>query len=71
MLTDKFTARVLGAVVLVMTVVIDVSCFLFVRPELRARPTYPLLVIVPSLPLVAFGAWLLWRASKLDSDDDD
>jgi hypothetical protein len=37
---------------------------------LRARPTYPLVVIVPSLPLAAFGAWLLWRASTLESDDD-
>jgi lipopolysaccharide export LptBFGC system permease protein LptF len=67
-LTDRFTARVLGGVVLVMTFLIDVGCFLFTRPEIRQRPTFPLVVLLPSLPLVALAVWLFRRSSKLKDD---
>lgn len=70
MLTDRFTARVLGAVVLVMTILIDVSCFLFTKPEISHRPTFPLVVLVPSLPLFALSYWLFRQAAKLKADDD-
>jgi hypothetical protein len=69
-ITDRFTARVLGALVLVITALIDVSCFLFTRPEVRVRPSFPLVVIVPSLPLVALGVYLLRKASRLKAEDD-
>jgi hypothetical protein len=70
-ITDRFTARVLGAVVLLMTLLIDISCFIFTRPELRHRPTFPLVVFVPSLPLLALGVYLLRHASRLESKDDE
>ena len=70
MITDRFTARVLGAVVLIMTFLIDVSCFLFTKPEIRSRPTFPLVVLVPSLPLVAVAYYLFRRAAKLKAEDD-
>jgi hypothetical protein len=70
MLTDRFTARVLGAIVLVMTVLIDVSCFIFTKPEVRMRPTFPLVVIVPSLPLLAASYWLFRRSAQLKAEDD-
>ncbi len=69
MLTDAFTAKVLGAVVLVMTLLIDVSCFMFTKPEISHRPTFPLVVLVPSLPLFALSFWLFRKAGKLKSDD--
>jgi hypothetical protein len=69
-ITDRFTAKVLGALVLVMTFLIDVSCFIFTKPEIRSRPTFPLVVIVPSLPIVALGVYLLWRANRLKAEDD-
>ena len=70
MITDRFTARVLGAVVLIMTFLIDVSCFLFTKPEIRSRPTFPLVVLLPSLPLVAVAYYLFRRAAKLKAEDD-
>ena len=70
MLTDRFTARVLGAVVLVMTVLIDISCFLFTKPEISHRPTFPLVVILPSLPLFGLAVWLFRRAEQLKPGDD-
>jgi hypothetical protein len=69
-LSDRFTARVLGAVVLVMTLLIDASCFMFTSPEIRQRPTFPLVVLVPSLPLFAFSFWLFRRASGLKDAGD-
>lgn len=69
MITDRFTARVIGALVIVMTVLIDVSCFIFSRPELRARASFPLVILVPSLPLFAYGIYLLRRASQLKEED--
>lgn len=70
MLTDRFTARVLGAVVLVMTLLIDISCFIFTKPEISHRPTFPLVVLIPSLPLIGVSIWLFRRASQLKVEDD-
>jgi lipopolysaccharide export LptBFGC system permease protein LptF len=69
-LTDRFTARVLGAIVLIMTVLIDVSCFIFTKPEIRGRATFPLVVLVPSLPLFAASFWLFRRAARLKVEED-
>lgn len=62
---DPFTARVVGAVIFVLVALIDVSCFLFTRPEISHRPTFPLVVLLPSLPLVALGAYLFRRAARM------
>ncbi|HVJ93546.1 MAG TPA: hypothetical protein VM580_27280 [Labilithrix sp.] len=70
MLNDRSTARVLGAIVLAMTLIIDVSCFIFTKPEISHRPTFPLVVIVPSLPLFAVSFWLFRRATRLEPGDD-
>jgi hypothetical protein len=64
-ITDRFTARVLGAVVLVMTLLIDIGCFLFTNPEIRHRASFPVVVIVPSLPLVALAIYFFRRADQL------
>ncbi|MBN9166580.1 MAG: hypothetical protein BGO98_43775 [Myxococcales bacterium 68-20] len=70
MLTDRFTAQVLGAIVLVMTILIDVSCFIFTKPEISHRPTFPLVVLIPSLPLFAVSFWLFRRAARLKVEED-
>ncbi len=66
MITDRFTARVLATTVFVLGVLIDLSMFLFVNPEVRARPGFPLLVLVPSLPIFVVGLVLWRRGSKLE-----
>jgi hypothetical protein len=67
-LTDRFTARVLGAVVLLLGALVDISMFIFVKPEVRDKPEFPLLVLLPSLPILALGVFLFWRASKLKDE---
>lgn len=69
-ITDRATARILGAVVLIMTFLIDVSCFIFTKPEISHRATFPLVVLVPSLPLIGFAVYLFRRASKLKVEED-
>lgn len=65
MLNDRFTARVLGATILLLGVVIDVSMFVFAKPEVRAKPEFPVLVLVPSLPIFVVGALVFRRGAKL------
>jgi hypothetical protein len=69
-LSDRFTAKVLGCLALVFVFIIDVSCFIFAKPELRARPGFAAIIVVPSLPIIAFGIWLLRRANKLKDAGD-
>lgn len=63
MLTDRFTAQVLGGLTLVMTVLIDISCFMFTKPEISHRPTFPLLILGLSLPMLG-AAWFFFRRAK-------
>jgi hypothetical protein len=69
-ITDRFTARVIGTLVLILTFLIDVSCFIFTKAEISHRPTFPLVVILPSLPIVAFAVYLLRRSYRLKVEDD-
>jgi hypothetical protein len=68
-ITDRFTARVLGAVVLLMTFGIVVGGFFFTKPEIRHQATFPLVVLLPSLPLVALGIYLFRKAARLPADE--
>jgi hypothetical protein len=70
-ITDRFTAKVLGAIVLLMTFLIDISCFIFTKPEVSHRASFALVVLVPSLPLVAIAVYLFRRAAHLKPDSDD
>jgi hypothetical protein len=64
-ITDRFTARVLGMLVLAFALIIDVSCFVLSRPETRAKPGFFFVVVIFTIPLFAIGAYLLRRASRL------
>jgi len=65
MITDRLTARVLGLLLLILPFLVDLSCIMFARPDLRARPTFALVVVAPSLPLFALGTYLLRRATRM------
>jgi hypothetical protein len=65
MLTDRFTARVLGGITLAMTVIIDASMFVFTKPEISHKPTFPLLILVLSLPMLGAAAYCFRRAKTL------
>ncbi len=71
MITDRMTARVLGLLVLILTFLIDVSCFIFARPETRQNPRFMLIVVVTSLPLFAIGLMLLNKASRMKEDGEE
>lgn len=70
MITDRMTAKVLGLVVILITFLIDTSCFMFARPEART-PRFATVVIVPSLPLFAIGLLLLRKASKMKDEPEE
>ncbi len=70
MITDRMTAKVLGLLVLVMTLLIDTSCFIFARPETRQSARFAVVVAITSVPLLLVGALLLRKAKGMAEDDD-
>ena len=68
MITDRMTARILGYLVILMTFLIDSSCWIFARPETRANPRFAVVVVIMSLPLFLVGALFLRRASTMKED---
>lgn len=70
MITDRLTAKVIGLLIILLAMLIDVSCFIFVKPEVRAKPGFAAIVIVPSLPFFVAGLVLLRRAGRLKEDED-
>ncbi len=70
MITDRLTARVLGMLLLLLPFIIDMSCLMYAKPELRMRPGFLAVVILPSLPIFAFGAILLRRASRMKEEEE-
>jgi hypothetical protein len=71
MITDRTTAKILGLVVLVLSVLVVVTCFLFARPETRQSPRFSVVVIVTSLPMFAASALLFLKASRMKEDEPD
>ncbi len=68
MITDRMTAMVLGYVVFVMTALIDMSCFIFARPETRSSPRFAVVVLVTSLPLIIAGALLVRKGASMKKE---
>lgn len=71
MITDRTTAKVLGLIVLVISLLIVASCFLFARPETRQNPRFPVAVMVSSLPMFLASAALFIKASRMKEDGPD
>lgn len=71
MITDRTTAKVLGLIVLVLSLLIVATCFLFARPETRQNPRYPVVVVVASLPMFAISALLFLKASRMKEEEPD
>ncbi len=71
MLTDRVTAKVLGLLVVALTLLIDISCFIFARPETRQSPRFAVIVLVMSVPLFVISALLFRKASKLPDESEE
>ena len=71
MITDRMTARVLGVVVLLLALLIDVSCFLFARPETRQSPRFAVVVLVASVPMFLIGGLLLRKAARMKDEEEE
>lgn len=69
MITDRFTAKILGAVLVVFALLIDVSFFMFSTSEARGKPGFALVVLLPSLPFIVYGLYLFRRADRMKADD--
>lgn len=71
MINDRFTAKVLGLVTILFALLIDASFFMLSKPEAKAKPGFAFIIIIPSLPFIAGGVYLLRRAERMKSDEDD
>ena len=71
MITDRMTAMVLGYLVFAMTALLDMSCFIFARPETRSSPRFALVVAITSVPLLIAGALLVRKGASMKKDPDD
>lgn len=69
MIKDRFTAKVIGLVLVIFSLLIDASFFMFSKPEARQKPGFALIVILPSLPFIGLGLYLLRRADRLKDED--
>lgn len=70
MINDRFTAKVIGLVLIVFALLIDASFFMLSKPEQKAKPGFAFIIIIPSLPFVGFGAYLIRKADRMKSEDD-
>lgn len=71
MINDRFTAKVLGLVIILFTLLIDASFFMLSKPEAKAKPGFALIILVPSLPFVGIGLYLLRKGERMKADDDE
>ncbi len=73
MIKDRLTASVLGLVIIVFSVLIDVSILILTpKDSIRvSRGAFLLLTVVPSLPFILAGGWLLRKAKSLPDESDD
>ena len=71
MINDRFTAKVIGLVTILFALLIDASFFMLSKPEAKAKPGFALIVIVPSLPFIGFGIYLLRKAERMKQEDAD
>lgn len=70
MINDRFTAKVIGLVIILFALLIDASFFMLSKPEAKVKPGFALIVILPSLPFIGVGAYLLRRADRMKPEDD-
>jgi hypothetical protein len=70
LINDRFTAKVIGLVLILFALLIDASFFMLSAPEAKAKPGFALIVIVPSLPFIGIGVYLLRKAERLKQEDD-
>lgn len=70
MINDRFTAKVLGLVIILFALLIDASFFMLSKPEAKAKPGFAFIILVPSLPFIGFGVYLLRKAERLKEEDD-
>ncbi len=70
LVSDRRTAQILGALLLVLTVLIDASAFLFYPAEVRSSARFAVVVLVSSVPWFALGVYLLRRSARFASDED-
>jgi hypothetical protein len=70
LINDRFTAKVIGLVLIVFAILIDTSFFMFSKPEAKAKPGFALIIILPSLPFLAIGAYLIRRGERMKDEDD-
>lgn len=70
MLDDRFTARVLGGVIVVFTLLVVVSTLVLAPPEAKQNPSFPVAVVLSALPFLIGGVVVLRKAKHLPDDEE-
>jgi lipopolysaccharide export LptBFGC system permease protein LptF len=71
LINDRFTAKVLGLVIIIFALLIDASFFMLSKPEAKAKPGFAIIVLVPSLPFIGIGLYLLRRGERMKREEDE
>jgi hypothetical protein len=71
LINDRFTAKVLGLVIILFALLIDASFFMLSKPEAKAKPGFALIILVPSLPFIALGVYLIRKGERMKDDEDE
>jgi hypothetical protein len=71
LINDRFTAKVLGLVIILFALLIDASFFMLSKPEAKAKPGFAFIILVPSLPFIGLGVYLLRKGERLKQEEPD
>ncbi|MBL8608346.1 MAG: hypothetical protein JNL38_13565 [Myxococcales bacterium] len=71
MIKDAMTAKVIGLLLIVFPLIINSTILMAARHEGDPSLRYLLVALVPSLPLMALGTWLIRKGYSMPNDGDD
>lgn len=71
MLEDRRTAKILGFMVLLFTLLVDTSMLMFAPESARQRPGFPVFVLGTSAPFFVLSLWLFVRGGRAGGEGTD
>ncbi len=70
MIKDPMTAKVLGLLFIVIPLIINTTIMVGARQIGETSPRFFLVALVPSLPLMALGTWLIRRGYSMRDPEE-
>jgi len=66
MIKDAMTAKVMGLLLIVLPLIINTTIMVSARQLGETSPRFFLVALVPSLPFLALGTWLIRRGYSMN-----